>query len=266
MIPFAIGLLVLCFIFLVAYGWWYNSSTQKGRRGEIYVSKVLEELSDDYTVLNDVVLQTDKGTTQIDHIVISKYGVFVIETKNYRGEIYGDDKRKEWTQVIVTDVTYRRKWYKTYTYVTKNQFYNPVKQSLGHMFKVKELLKDYPHLSVVPLVVFAGYADLTNVYSNHAVLQIEQLLSTIEGNQTIYLTDNDVHNVVSVLVQNNVRETVKNRDHISNIRFAERQTLNKIESGVCPRCGGTLIKRNGKFGSFYGCSNYPSCKFTAKCD
>lgn len=54
--------------------------------------------------------KTDKGSTQIDHIVVSKYGVFAIETKNYRGEIYGDDNREKWTQIIVTEVTYRRKW------------------------------------------------------------------------------------------------------------------------------------------------------------
>lgn len=33
---------------------------------------------------------------------------------------------------------------------------------------------------------------------------------------------------------------------------------------ICPRCGGNLIDRNGKFGSFYGCSNYPKCKYTLK--
>ena len=58
--------------------------------------------------MDDVVLKTDRGTTQIDHIVVSKYGLFAIETKNYRGEIYGDDNRKEWTQIIATDVTYRK--------------------------------------------------------------------------------------------------------------------------------------------------------------
>lgn len=72
-----------------------------------------------------MVLKTASGTTQIDHVVVSKFGVFAIETKNYRGEIYGNDDREEWTQIIVTDVTYMKKWWKTYSYVTKNRFFNP---------------------------------------------------------------------------------------------------------------------------------------------
>lgn len=86
------------------------------------VHDLLTQLPEDYHVLDDIVLNTKKGTTQIDHIVVSKYGIFAIETKNYRGEIYGNDDRQQWTQIIVTEVTYRKKWYKTYTYITKTNF------------------------------------------------------------------------------------------------------------------------------------------------
>ena len=58
------------------------------------VYKKLLELTDEYYIFNDVILDTGQGTTQIDHIVVSKYGVFAIETKNYRGEIYGNDNRR----------------------------------------------------------------------------------------------------------------------------------------------------------------------------
>ncbi len=77
----------------IIFGWWYNSPEQKGKRGEIRVHDILSHLSDEYHILNDVVLKTERGTTQIDHIVVSKYGIYAIETKNYRGEIYGDDNR-----------------------------------------------------------------------------------------------------------------------------------------------------------------------------
>ena len=55
------------------------------------------QLSDEYTIIDDVILLTEHGTTQIDHVVVSKYGIIAIDTKNYRGEIYGEDNRKEWT-------------------------------------------------------------------------------------------------------------------------------------------------------------------------
>lgn len=254
--------LFLAFFLFIVYAIWYNSPTQKGKRGEKSISRFLTLLPEEYTTLNDIVLRTEKGTTQIDHVVVSKYGVFAIETKNYRGDIYGDDDRNEWTQIIVTEVTYRKKWWKTYTYVTKNQFYNPVKQSLGHAYRIKEQLKTYPHLKIVPIVVFVGNAELKGVQSKHHVLYAEELLPTIKSYTTSVLRSEDVQEVINILQQNNVRDVVKNKEHVRNIRTAKYKMDSTINSGVCPKCGGKLIARNGKYGSFYGCSNYPSCKFT----
>ncbi|MDE5729186.1 MAG: topoisomerase DNA-binding C4 zinc finger domain-containing protein [Clostridia bacterium] len=52
--------------------------------------------------------------------------------------------------------------------------------------------------------------------------------------------------------------TITENEHVKNII----KTQNDIQSGICPRCGGSLILRNGKYSLFYGCSNYPHCKFT----
>ena len=258
--PLIIILVVALFIYLA----WYNSAKQKGKRGEMRVSAILSQLSDEYTILNDLVFRTEKGTTQIDHLVVSKYGIFTIETKNYRGEIYGDDNRKEWTQLIVTEVTYAKKWWKTYTYVTKNRFYNPVKQSVGHAFRIKELLSVFPHVKIVPIVVFTGDAILSYVESKNHVVYEENLLDVIDGYKTTYLTDNDVQAVLAILTGNNIRETVSDRQHVKNLRTAAREVNATINSGICPKCGGHLIGRNGKYGIFYGCSNYPKCRFTTQ--
>ena len=258
--PLIIILVVALFIYLA----WYNSAKQKGKRGEMRVSAILSQLSDEYTILNDLVFRTEKGTTQIDHLVVSKYGIFTIETKNYRGEIYGDDNRKEWTQLIVTEVTYAKKWWKTYTYVTKNRFYNPVKQSVGHAFRIKELLSVFPHVKIVPIVVFTGDAILSYVESKNHVVYEENLLDVIDGYKTTYLTDNDVQAVLAILTGNNIRETVSDRQHVKNLRTAAREVNATINSGICPKCGGHLIERNGKYGTFYGCSNYPKCRFTTQ--
>ena len=258
--PLIIILVVALFIYLA----WYNSAKQKGKRGEMRVSAILSQLSDEYTILNDLVFRTEKGTTQIDHLVVSKYGIFTIETKNYRGEIYGDDIRKEWTQLIVTEGTYAKKWWKTYTYVTKNRFYNPVKQSVGHAFRIKELLSVFPHVKIVPIVVFTGDAILSYVESKNHVVYEENLLDVIDGYKTTYLTDNDVQAVLAILTGNNIRETVSDRQHVKNLRTAAREVNATINSGICPKCGGHLIGRNGKYGTFYGCSNYPKCRFTTQ--
>ncbi len=255
-------LILTLFISLTIYLAWYNSARQKGKRGEMRVFSILSQLSDEYTILNDLVLRTDKGTTQIDHVVVSKYGVFTIETKNYRGEIYGDDKRQKWTQLIVTKVTYAKKRWKTYTYVTKNNFYNPVKQSLGHAFRIKELLYAFPHVKIVPIVAFAGDAILSNIDTRHHVVYKENLPEIIDRYKTICLTDNDVQAIIDILGNNNIREFLSDRQHVKNIRAAARKANKTINAGICPKCGGQLVKRRGKYGSFYGCSNYPKCKFT----
>lgn len=260
----AIGIiLIVLVIAFIVWGAIRNTPEQKGKEGELHVHNNLVQLPPEYTVLDDVVLKTTSGTTQIDHVVVSKYGVFAIETKNYRGEIYGDDNRQQWTQIIVTDVTYMKKWYKTYTYVTKNHFYNPVKQSLAHTYAIKKALKDWPNLKVVPIVVFAGSAVLTNVNTQHHVIYNEQLLTTIQSYDILYLSDADVAQIVGCLSQKNVRDQVDNRTHVNNVYAAKRSYNDKIASGICPQCGGTLVQRNGKYGRFYGCLNYPRCRFTA---
>ena len=256
-------IIILIVVFLV-YLARRNSPSHKGKKGELRVARTLSKLPAEYQVLNDLVFQTNNGTTQIDHVVVSKYGVFAIETKNYRGEIYGDDNRKEWTQIIVTHVTYRRKWWKTYTYVTKNHLYNPVKQSIGHAFRIKEILSMYPHLKIVPVVVFVGDASLGGVETRHHVIFESDLLPVIKDYQTVYLKDADVKKVANILEQHNVRMSVSDKQHVKNLRAAERKANDTINRGICPRCGGQLVERKGRYGTFYGCSRYPACKFTTQ--
>ncbi|MBO4417246.1 MAG: NERD domain-containing protein [Bacteroidales bacterium] len=255
-------IITIALLGLIIYRWWYNSPEQKGKRGESHVHELLSQLPSAYHVLDDIVLKTDKGTTQIDHVVVSPYGLFVIETKNYRGEIYGDDKRQQWTQIIATDVRYSRKWYKTYTHITKNHFYNPVRQALGHLYEIKKNLSEWRHLKIVPIVVFTGSADLSKVESNNHVVYDNDLITTIRQYQTQVLSSLEVNDILKRLTEKNVREVVDSRTHVQNIYAAKRDYQQQVSSGVCPRCGGTLILRSGRYGSFYGCSNYPNCKFT----
>ena len=244
----------------------HNTPEQIGKEGETKVHNILSQLPEEYLVLNDIMLKNHSGTTQIDHIVISKYGVFAIETKNYRGKIYGNDSREQWKQIILTDVTYAKKWYKTYTYVTKNYLYNPVKQALGHTYAIKKHLSAWPNLKIIPIVAFVGDADLSNVHSNTHVVYGENLISTIRSYSTVYLRDEDVEKIYNHLCQINVSEYVSNATHVHNIHVAKEIKRSKIAEGKCPQCGGNLILRQGKYGQFCGCSNYPKCKFTLDLD
>lgn len=254
----------ILFIALIVFRVWYNSAKQKGIRGEKKVANILEELSDEYYIINDVILPTNNGTTQIDHLVVSKYGVFVIETKNYRGDIYGSDYQENWTQIIVTEVRYKRNPFKVYTYVTKNQFYNPVKQALGHVYSLKNLLKEYKYLPIVPIVAFVGDANLGKVDRKQNVVYEDDLLNVIRKYKTTYLPEKEVVAVVAKVQNNNEREIVNNKQHINNIKQSQRMTKEHVAVRICPKCGGQLIERQGPYSKFLGCSNYPKCRYIAK--
>jgi len=78
-----------------------------------------------YRSIKNVTIPTANGTTQIDHVIVSKYGIFVVETKNIKGWIYGDEKQAQWTQVL---------------YGKKCHFQNPLRQNYRHTKALSEFL------------------------------------------------------------------------------------------------------------------------------
>ena len=241
-----------------------NRAKLKGKAGEARVHMRLMALPDEYHLFDNVVLLTEHGTTQIDHIVVSRYGVFAIETKNYRGSIYGKDDDTEWKQIIKTDVRYSRKWWKTYTYITKNKLYNPVKQSKGHAYNIRKKLKDFPHLPIIPLVVFSNEADLSGVKTKEIVINENDLLDVLKTYRNIYLSESDLYKVIECISIHDSSLYIDNKTHIRNVRLAKSVSETKSRLGICPKCGGSLVLRNGRYGNFYGCSNYPKCKYTQR--
>ena len=94
-------------------------SSLKGFDGELtgWLSKKLFLHGDIYRDFNNVTINANNGTTQIDQIIVSKFGIFVIEVKNLKGWIFGDEKTAKWTQVL---------------YGKKYQFQNPLRQNFRH--------------------------------------------------------------------------------------------------------------------------------------
>ena len=115
-------------------------------RGEALLSKAVRAnfAPPDYHLLNHVTLPLKDGTTQIDHILVSRFGVFVIETKDYKGWIFANPKQATWTQVI---------------FKSKFRFQNPLFQNIRHVRAVQDLLDFLPPKAVKPVVVFTGEAE-----------------------------------------------------------------------------------------------------------
>ena len=138
-----IWILLALFIILLTI---LRSPTVKGKLGELYVSRNLRKKlpSDQYRIIDDVTLPLDDGgTTQIDHIIISPFGIFVIETKNMKGWIFGNEKQARWTQTI---------------YRTKNSFQNPLRQNYKHTQTLAQLL-NLPTELFHSVVIFTQNAE-----------------------------------------------------------------------------------------------------------
>ena len=215
-----------------------------GLAGELWVKLELKKLPKDYLILNDVMIETkDESTHQVDHIVVSKYGIFVIETKQYNGYIKGNDYDKKW------EINLGKQKY----YVT-----NPVHQNYGHIKSLQEVLSLNEN-NFISIVCISSRARL-KIKSN-IVTPIASLLDKILSYKEEVLPNYE--EIYNKLLDINIIDKSKRKKHVKqakNIKKEkEQQSVNK-----CPKCGGNLIIRNGKYGSFIGCSNYPRCKYTKK--
>lgn len=221
----------------------------KGFVGEFTVNTRLHFLGDNYIVMKDLILHNSNGyTSQIDHIVISEYGIFVIETKNYKGWIFGNEKSDNWTQVI---------------YNEKHYFRNPIKQNYSHICALKNILSDFPKIEYYPIIVFSKNATLKRIESSIPVIYSNQLNNIIK-NYTCKkcLTIYEINAIKLKLESSEVTNSFAKKEHVKNIRKVVVEKEYKKRNLICPRCNGELILRNGKNGKFYGCSNFPKCRFT----
>ena len=222
----------------------------KGALGEKRVAVILSKLPKDrYKVINNLLINNNGFTSQIDHVVVSVYGIFVIETKAYKGWIYGSESSDYWTQNI---------------YGKKYQLRNPIHQNYGHIKALKQLLHEYPELKYISMVAFSREASL-GVSSNITVIYWNQIRSVIYQFENRVMTEEQVQMIYDSILSSNIDSRENRKQHVSTVKSTIRNREEIISSGKCPRCRGTLVRRQGKYGSFYGCSNYPKCKYTLNC-
>ncbi|MBR7162020.1 MAG: NERD domain-containing protein [Clostridia bacterium] len=118
-----VALLVTAWIF--QYHSYDATARRLGKQGEAKVRRLLKNTKSlKKRILNDVILTVEYGNTvQIDHILINEYGVFVIETKNFKGVVYGTEGKNYWRQYLKN---------KSFT------FYSPIRQNESHIQHLKE--------------------------------------------------------------------------------------------------------------------------------
>lgn len=248
-------LLFLLFLFLISLLFKKKEPTKKyknsteilGEIGEYQIAQILNTLPREYQVFNDIYLSNNDMTTQIDHIVVSIYGIFVIETKNYKGQIYGNNNSEYWTE------NFYGKAYK---------FYNPIKQNHSHIKALQKLLR-IPFDTFISIIVFSNNATLKCDSLENIIYSFE-LKEFIKGYKKPIFNVDDVKKISAKLLQYNINSEDIKEVHIKNVQQKVFQKEVLISKKICPKCGGKLVERKGQYGNFLGCSNYPKCKFTSK--
>ncbi len=262
--------------------------TQAGIKGEDNIIFELKNSGMDMVVLRDIYLECGDLSAQIDFFVVTPKINFIIECKNLVGDIEIDNKGN-----FIRSISYgNKKW--------KEGIYSPVTQNERHLTVLKNLKKEnasfivkasvslYYERFYKSLVVLANPKTiLKDRYApkeiRSQVIRADRLSETIkkmnDESKESKSSKSDMIKQGERMLARNITDRNSYIERYSNLESMindDRTKLQEIEksskvsletaelSDVCPRCGGNLVARKGKYGSFIGCSNYPKCRYTEK--
>ena len=238
-----------------------------GRYGEYLTFKKLEKFEDIGAkfLFNLYIPKSNGETTEIDMIMICSKGIFIFESKNYSGWIFGSENQKNWYQTLPSG---KRKSH-------KEVFYNPIMQNRTHIKHLDKLIGT--PLPMYSIVVFSDRctfkdiqiesSDVSLVYLSQVNQVVSNVLNYDDGSS---LDENRILVIYDKLYPYTQVSEIQKIQHIQNIRDNKNSYYNNFSNNTqnlkCPKCGGTLVLRTAKRGAnsgnqFYGCSNYPKCRY-----
>ncbi|MBD9402971.1 nuclease-related domain-containing protein [Comamonas sp. CMM02] len=274
-------------------GWWGERKVQQ------WLARDLNPLH--YHCVHNVTLRLADGkTTQIDHVVVSPYGLFVLETKHMQGWIFGSEKQKKWTQSI---------------YRHRTAFQNPLHQNWLHIMALQQVLQ-VPLQHLHSVVVFTGHSHFKTEMPA-CVTQGRDCVAFIQSHTEVVWTEQEVAQWRQALSQKRLQATrATHRAHVENVRARHAAPRPKVPSGKtagaavsapvpvaapialrstepelctepvlrtepfaplvpqpaplhaadCPQCGSNLVHRSlpdaeGASRYFWRCARFPHCRF-----
>ena len=267
-----------------------------GKLGELYTAKELKYVQlfgRKRRILRNVYVPKDNGeTSEIDLLYITQKGIFVFESKNYSGWIFGDEKGQKWTMMLPNK--------------EKHSFYNPVKQNQTHIKWLRNYIGE--NIPLFSIIVFSERCELKKITIVSQDVKVIKRDLTYAAVRDIWdknedrLSGEEVENLYIKLrnLTKVSKETKEN--HIQNIKDkygdsgkkserqeepvktpenvvlepekniikeveAEEPNIEKAETDkICPRCGKKMVLRTAKKGEnagkqFWGCSGFPKCRY-----
>ena len=228
-----------------------HASRGKGHYGEYLTGYALEhgKLGDVFVLSNVIVPRTygPSPTCEIDAVMLHEKGVFVFESKNYSGWIFGSADQRDWT------VTFKAG--------KKERFYNPIKQNRTHVKALSSYL-GVDEGAFRSYIVFSERCELKDVPPNTAeyvICQRQHLLKILRSHLDRLDPVFDAGELGRL--RSSMSELSEGSTETVRSQHVERAQM-YASGDVCPWCGSKLVRRNGKYGPFVGCSAYPRCRFT----
>lgn len=229
-----------------------------------------------FRILRNIMLPTEDGaTTQIDHIVVSQGGIFVIETKTY-----GNDggRNRPWSCWIFGKAD-DREWTASYPRGRKFRFQNPIRQNFKHIAVLSECLG----ISIEyfkSIVAFAGMAKFKTEMPADVMHFGDVAGYILAQDSNIIIKAEQISEVAETILEWQATLTQERKaSHVANLRMKHSEkrvkdptpapTLddtsvqaNSEHAPVCPKCGAVMTLRTRKTdgGSFWGCPSYPKCR------
>jgi hypothetical protein len=235
--------LIPIFIFAVII----KSAWFKGVLGEWQVNLLIKFVLDknEYHLIKNVTLPTNDGTTQIDHIIVSKYGIFVVETKNMKGWIFGSENQKQWTQQI---------------FKHKSKFQNPLHQNYKHLKTLETCLKTKSD-SIFSVIIFIGDSTFKTKMPEN-VRFARGGIEYIKSKSDIVFNGQEVATIIEQVESGRLERSFKtDRQHVNHVKEIVKE---KSETKSCSRCNAEMVLRKATKGKnagneFWGCSMFPKC-------
>lgn len=184
------------------------------------------------------------GFSQIDHIIISPYAIFVIETKNYTGTIYGSRDKDKW---LING---------------KIPMVNPFNQNFGHIKAVQSLLSNANVSNIVSMVSFSRRCifkvdlNLRKIQSNELIVYDTELSDFITRKQNVLrllfnapvYKEEKIQQIYDILTRNNITDKEIREQHIKNIKMNRKEAESKSKSPAsCENCGKMVSDKVRKY-------------------
>ena len=190
-----------------------RSNYVKGWFGELIVNLLAKFFLDrkSYHLIKNVTLPTEDSTTQIDHIIVSNYGLFVVETKNMKGWIFGSHDDEEWTQQI---------------YKNQNKFQNPLRQNYRHAKALEEILGLMPN-KIFSVIVFVGDSTFKTVMPEN-VTYAGGYINYIKSKTEPLFGDFEVADIIKKIEDYRLNPGLKTHKlHVQNLKNQNSRKINR---------------------------------------